>query len=755
MSSQDANWVPIGPYQDSNLTFDGHPVVSGAGRIDGIDISPDYDGAGHPAMYLAMPGGGVWRSSDFMSAAPTWSPLTDHISGIPDARRVELNNVSMLAVDPKHPQTIYARAGGEPPAILKTTDGGASWTLIGEGRFGGADGIRRVLADPLGTVYVAFNAGGFWQSTDGGATWTNVASTALDGVEFHDAVYFIDQNDQINIYVGVVDRQGRNRSGLWSFIVGIWRQMPITMTNMRGQTFTPAVINHITMSVDPTAGVCASLSQPDDGVNQVGLLNVFKLFQGTWQPQWFSNTDWFITQGGYVQGVCIAPDGRLYAGGIGLAQSAGGRSFVGIGTDSQGKSIHTDEHVIVAYRGQIYVGTDGGLTRFTPRPEQPGVVTWESLNTPSLTNFLSTGASAHPTDPNIFLVGNQDTGIARRGPNGQWNYSNFSNEREKLRFDPDPANQGRFAFSGDPGNGFYMSQDGGVSFQGFVPPALQALPPAVWAPDPPPPFSFHPKSSARIMIGWTTVYETPDRGITWNKKLTLQTAPSALTYAGDHAAYIGAGRQLFETHDDGQNWSVVNFDFGSSVVSLCADVANPDAIYVATPRRVLRRLRPQEAWEDLSGNLALAITAMALLPDRTGTDPYLFIGTGAGVFFAPILNGGNTVWTRFGTGLPDAGADGKTVTDLEITASRRFLLAATWGRGAWGASISVINRSGSLWHTVQTTPNESFGVWSQLGNAAGLGQIAVISTHSGSLEVFAVDRDAGLDDLPGRPQRQL
>src|SRR5437588_1600758 len=297
MPSQNGNWVPIGPYADRSLPGNDVP---GAGRIDGIDISPDYDGAGHPAMYLAMPGGGVWRSSNFMSAAPTWMPLTDHIPGIPDARRVELNNVSTLAVDPKRPQTIYARAGGSPPAILKSADGGDSWVLVGEGQFSGAGGIRRVLVDPLGTVYVAFNTGGFWQSIDGGATWTNVASAALDGVEFHDAVYFIDQNGQINIYMGVVDRQGQNRSGLWSFIGGNWTQMPIVMTNMHGQMFSPAVINHITMSVDPTAGVCASLSQPDDGVNQVGLLNVFKLFQGTWQPQWFSNTDWFITQGGYV-----------------------------------------------------------------------------------------------------------------------------------------------------------------------------------------------------------------------------------------------------------------------------------------------------------------------------------------------------------------------------------------------------------------------------------------------------------------------
>ncbi len=241
-------WVPIGPYEDHSLTFDGHPVVPCAGLIYGIDVSPDYDGAGHPAMYLAMAGGGVWRSTDFLSATPTWTPLTDHLPGIPDARRVYLNDVVTLSVDPKHPRTIYARAGGSTPSILKSTDGGTSWSLIGEGQFSGASDIRRVLVDPQGIVSVAFSTGGFWQSTDGGASWTNVTSPALAGMEFQDAVYFIDGGGQITIYVGVIDHRGGTRSGLWSFTNGKWSELPITMLNMRGETFSPAVINRITMS---------------------------------------------------------------------------------------------------------------------------------------------------------------------------------------------------------------------------------------------------------------------------------------------------------------------------------------------------------------------------------------------------------------------------------------------------------------------------------------------------------------------------
>jgi len=58
--------------------------------------------------------------------------------------------------------------------------------------------------------------------------------------------------------------------------------------------------------------------------------------------------------------------------------------------------------------------------------------------------------------------------------------------------------------------------------------------------------------------------------------------------------------------------------------------------------------------------------------------------------------------------------------------------------------VFALDTAGKVWHTVQDAPNGGFGDWSQLGDGAGLGEIAVISTASGSLEVFATDTAAGL-----------
>ena len=45
-----------------------------AGRVSALAISPNFDGAGTPALYQGTASGGVWRSTDFTAGTPTWVP---------------------------------------------------------------------------------------------------------------------------------------------------------------------------------------------------------------------------------------------------------------------------------------------------------------------------------------------------------------------------------------------------------------------------------------------------------------------------------------------------------------------------------------------------------------------------------------------------------------------------------------------------------------------------------------------------------
>src|SRR5262249_27122368 len=93
--------------------------------------------------------------------------------------------------------------------LMKTTDGGASWTNIGASSFGGLN-VSKVLLDPVNpdivTVLTTIGSKGFgdiWNSPDGGATWSKkgeytVPSTGLpynganwtDGVVTSSGAYF-------------------------------------------------------------------------------------------------------------------------------------------------------------------------------------------------------------------------------------------------------------------------------------------------------------------------------------------------------------------------------------------------------------------------------------------------------------------------------------------------------------------------------------------------------------------------------------
>ena len=670
-------WSPIGP-----ATLMGVAGLPCGGLVSAIEVSPDYDGNGLPAMYLGTEGGGVWRSINFEDPSPSWVPLTDHVPGLTHAARVGVTKVPTIAVDPNDPRTLYAGTRSDSTPVIKSTDGGDTWGAVNED-FPLAGGLRRVLVAPNGDVYAGFDAGGLWRSDDGGASWSTLPGDALAGVAIRDLAWNFATGD---LLAGVVDGEGdRSRSGIWSFDQQVWTQTAIDMHDLHGNAFVAADINHVRLS-SSAVGAVASLSRPDLGINDafgnpdptqsVGLLNVFRLTGGTWASQWRKPDGWDITQGGYCQVVCLAPDERIYSGAIGISQSAGGTNYVDIFRDRDGVNVHVDHHAIAAFNSRVYVGNDGGIFRCTP-DENPGVPQWESLNTASLRNFLATGASIDPSDPDVALVGTQDNGLAYNG-DGQWRYLQKSWEDENVRFAPTTTTGVRRAYFADYG-GFFWSQDGGASFQRFGPDGLDAT----WAP-----LALHPLNAERLLVAGPTVFEILDVSSgQWNEILQPAESPGAACYAMDNSTYIGSGSTLFRRRYDGGAFDADPFDFGGAIVGICLDRTNPDHLYVATRYKVLRRLSDASMWEDVTGDRPLNINDMVVVASTPSADPWLFVGTDAGVLLGTAL-GTTTHWIRYGSAQPDT-----AVTDLSIDEPRRLLISATWGRGAWGLPVGVSSPS--------------------------------------------------------------
>jgi len=169
------SWTQLGPMTIAQSPEFSGPVMSG--RVETAVPDPTNPNV----MYLAADGGGVWKTTNWLSVSPTWIPLTDAqpstVTGSGDLA------YKSLVVFPGNPSIIYAAVAGPGGGILKSTDGGQSWTLLGNSVFDSV-AFGSLVVDPNNSnnLFVTVwygpnsNSGGVYKSTDGGVTWSNTTA---------------------------------------------------------------------------------------------------------------------------------------------------------------------------------------------------------------------------------------------------------------------------------------------------------------------------------------------------------------------------------------------------------------------------------------------------------------------------------------------------------------------------------------------------------------------------------------------------
>src|SRR5262245_25144458 len=121
-------WAPEGP---APITSAGNVISTtpatqqDAGAVNALAVDPTND----KHVFAATVNGGIWQTTDFTAASPTWTTTTDRLPSL---------SISAIAFSPVSSNVIYAGtgqfssffAGGTAVGVYKSTDGGATWQIL-------------------------------------------------------------------------------------------------------------------------------------------------------------------------------------------------------------------------------------------------------------------------------------------------------------------------------------------------------------------------------------------------------------------------------------------------------------------------------------------------------------------------------------------------------------------------------------------------------------------------------------------------
>src|SRR5205085_6069069 len=173
-------WQPIGPSPTVSAYMGNWGNTSG--RINAIAVSP----ADARLVLAGSATGGIWRSTD---GGASFVAVSDDQSELA---------VGSLAFARSQPAVVYAGMGDSKlgylgSGLLKSTNGGATWTRVSNATLPSPGTISKVEVDPTNSnrVYVAqysrlatdkVTSSGLYVSDDGGASWTPVVAVGTPAV---------------------------------------------------------------------------------------------------------------------------------------------------------------------------------------------------------------------------------------------------------------------------------------------------------------------------------------------------------------------------------------------------------------------------------------------------------------------------------------------------------------------------------------------------------------------------------------------
>ncbi len=673
-------WRPLGPYsiphgQSYGQGAGSRPPVSG--RIVAIAVDPGN--AKH--ILIGSGAGGVWETKD---GGKNWQPRTDDQPSL---------SIGAIAFDPQNPLIVYAGTGeGDSVSalgvgVLRSTDGGTSWTLHARAPFEGI-GFYDLVVDPLNSNHLlAATTGGLFESTNGGSVWTQRRAQVTWDLSMHPVVSG-NPNSTKEVFAGCRDGLFRSTNGGTSWSLVSLPGMPATRKRIE--------VCHAPSDGNVVYVWAAGNPQILDPIDSTPSQPSFMPTPYLWRRALFGGAFTAKTtppgvqtgQAWYDWFAAVAPNNPnvLYVGAInthkGVLSTTGTLNWTNISAKHSGDSIHPDQHAIAfspTDPNVVYVGNDGGIYR-----SPDAGVHWQSLNKGlNITEFEF--LTQHPQFETWLIAGLQDNGTVRYEGEEVWYHVADGDGGDCATSTSSPYTCYHTFYA----MGMERSTTGGSwdSWKWIFPevPAEDDYDAGAL---------FYPpvEVNGRVVAqAGRTVYISIDTGDTWNTVALPGVAglASALAIPTTSRIYVGTDNgRIYRLNLVGGAWSnpvSLGRPATGFVSDIMIDPTNPNRIWVTYSSvasgtvggGVFRSDNAGASWQNVSAGLPqIAINAVELDPLHPDT---VFVAADVGVYRS--VNAG-AVWTSFNNELPNA-----LVKDLIFHARSRLLRAATQARGVWEIAV--------------------------------------------------------------------